>query len=142
MSNTHKAILRAGLKGKGACPNVKAGERRQFQWRDTRDSSSDPLSDTIELIKHSENTIIVDHLCQEVGGYFIASKAMEDGSKCLHSNIAQLFEKLTGVVVTVTGAADDKIITNQEIKMIKESLNEFMEVSEQLVEAAEKGYWQ
>lgn len=141
MSNTNKAILRAGLKGLGPCPAIKVGERRQFQWKNTRDAGDDPLSQVIELIKWSDNDIIIDHLANEVGGYFISSKEMAKGSKCLHSRVAKLFDKLTNVIVTVTKSAEDKIITPKEIIDIKESLNIFMKESEELVEAAESGYW-
>jgi hypothetical protein len=141
MSNINKAILRAALKGKGVCPNVKAGQRRQFQWRDTKDESSDPLSDIIELIKWSDNNIITDFLCNEVGGYYIEQASIEESNKCLHSQMGKLFSKMSGVVSTVTESAEDKIITTCEISHIKESLNDFMKAAQELIEDAEKGYW-
>jgi len=140
--NYNKAILRSGLKGKGQCPTIKMGQRRYFQIKNPKDTNSDPLTDIIELIKWSGNNTIVDHLCNEVGGYYISSKIMAKGSKCLHSRVAKLFDKLTNVIVTVTKSAEDKVITPKEIIDIKESLNEFMNESQELVEAAESGYWQ
>ena len=141
MSNVTKAILRAGLKGKAPCPTVKVKERRQFQWKNPRDQGDDPLSQVIELIKWSENDIIIDHLANEVGGYFISSNTMAKGSKCLHSRVAKLFDKLTNVIVVVTKSAEDKIITPKEIIDIKESLNAFMNETQELVDSAESGYW-
>jgi len=139
--NIHKKVLKEGLKGKGPCPSVKAGDRRYYQWQDTKDVSSDPLSDTIALIKWSDNNIIINHLCEEVGGYFISSKAVVDNSKCLHSHIAKLFKEMVDVVSVVTESADDKIITLDETKRIKKEIQEFVEAAEQFVEKGEKGYW-
>ncbi len=137
-----KAKIREALKGKAPCPNVKAGARRQHQWSDSKDENSDPVSDTIALINWEDGDIIIDHICNEAGGYFIGASEITERSKCLHSIVAKVFSAMSNSVSTVVESAEDHIITDKEREAIKNSFNEFMKVGEQLLNEVDKGMWQ
>jgi len=137
-----KAIIREALKGKAPCPNVKAGARRQHQWSDSKDENSDPVSDTIALIDWEDGDEIIDHICNQAGGYFIGAAEITERSKCLHSQVAKVFRAMSNSVSTVVDAADDHVITDKERAAIEKSFNEFMKVGQQLLNEVDKGMWQ
>ena len=145
MSNVTREVIRKALKNKPKWVprDLAYGARTQANWsKQTKGQNvADPLEIMDGLIEMEDGDTIVNHICNNAGGYFIREVEMDDRSKCLHSRVAKVFDKLTKVVVTVTDVVADNKITDAEIIMLNEALNEYTEVQKQLIDSAKKGYW-
>jgi len=138
--NIHKLKLKEGLKGKGPCDNVKAGDRRYYQWQDTRDESSDPLSDTIALMDWSGNNIILDHICESQGGVFIKNEEGGVKSRNVQLDLSNMLKEVSDVWSVCAKSLDDdgKIDTN-EAAMIRKEAKEAMQSIESFLNNLEAG---
>jgi hypothetical protein len=146
MSAPTRKVIREALnkKGKWTPRDMAYGDRTQALWKNQKGDQkvADPVEIVEGLQEMSDNDAIINYLANQAGGYFVRTVELDDRSKCLHSRVAKLFEKLTKVVVTVTDVVSDNRIDDHEIEMLVEVLNEYTEVQKQIVESAKKGYWQ
>lgn len=139
MSNCTRNLLSKALKGKGQCTTVKAGRRRQFQWKDTSIDESDPLGDTIELMKHSGNSIILDYINAEFGGVHLKNIEAQDSTKSVHQDISSIFTEASDVLKVLSDSGADGKITQEEGDKIRKEVDDFNRVVFGLLQAVEKG---
>jgi len=144
LSKLSKGILKEALKGKGECLTVKAGVRRQYQWKDPLNEDSDPLGDTVELIKHSQNknsknNIIIDFLCDESGGYFVPYEESTVSSRNAHAELGGMLKEITDVYVVCGEAMKDGKISTEESNSIKKECKEAMQRMVSFMECIESG---
>jgi len=137
--NIHKLKLKEGLKGMGPCDKVKAGDRRYYQWQDTRDESSDPLSDTIALMDHSDNNIILDHICESQGGVFVKYEDPGSSTGNLHQDASEMLAELTDVYVVMSKSMKDGKIDMQEAAEIRKEAKEAMQKIEIMLDNVQRG---
>ena len=139
MSIISRKTLREALKGKGECTTVRAGKRRQFQWKDTTVDESDPLGDTIELMKHSGNDVILNHICTEFGGVFVKNIDVVDSNKNILQDQSSIICEMSDVIKTLTDCCADGKLSTKEIETLKREVDEFNREVLGLIQAAEKG---
>jgi len=139
MSIITRNKLKEALKGSGECKTVKAGKRLQYLWRDSSYDGSDPLGDTIELMKHSGNTTILDFICAENGGVFVKNIEAEDSTKTLFQDTSIIFSEASDILRVLSDAGSDGKITQEEGDKIRKEVDEFNKVIFGLLQAVEKG---
>ena len=139
MSIITRKVLRDALKGKGECETVKAGRRRQFQWKDTTVNESDPLGDTIELMKHSGNDVILNHINAEFNGVHIKNAEAADSTNTIFQDQASIFKEAADILRVLSDAGSDGKITQEEGEKIRKEVDEFNREVYGLLQAIEKG---
>ena len=112
----------------GPCDKVKAGDRRYYQWQDTRDESSDPLSDTIALMDHSDNNIILDHICESQGGVFVKYEEGCETSRNVMTDTSKMLDKISKVWSTCAKSLEDGVIDDKEGAEIEAAAKEAMQI--------------
>jgi len=137
----NKAVLREALPGKGVPPNLKMSERRWYQHKNTNEKTDDYLTQTIEAINWSDNDMIINHICNAAGGYFIKAIDVDERNKCLHSNMSKILKEMSDVYVVFAAAAADGKITIDELPKIKKEINEMQQATEDFYAMAEKHYF-
>jgi len=139
MSIITRNKLKEALKGTGECKTIKAGKRMQYLWRDSAYQGSDPLGDTIELMKHSGNNIILDHFCAEFNGIFVPNVEADDSTKTLFQDTSNIFSEASDILRVLSDAGSDGKITQEEGEKIRKEVDEFNKVVFSLLNAVEKG---
>lgn len=138
MSNVTRNVNRAALKNLGPCPTVRAGSRRQSQWKGTEDES-DPTGDVIELIKYSGNSIIIDHICDEAGGYFVKYEDSTKKSNNAINSMGEMLKEITDVFAVCGETLKDGKISSEEIVKVKKECQEAMQGMVSFMECIESG---
>ena len=146
MSAETRDVIRTALKNKPKWfpTDLAFGDRTQANWKSQAKGQNvaDPLEIINGLIEMEDGDVIIDHICNKAGGYFIGAAEITERSKCLHSQVAKVFRAMSNSVSTVVDAADDHIITDKERAAIEKSFNKFMKVGQQLLNEVDKGMWQ
>ena len=138
----NKQVLRVALKGKGACDKIKAGERLQYNWRQSDIEGSDPLTNIIELMNHSDNDTILDFICDSQGGVFLKNEEPGDSTGNLHQDAAGLLSELTDCYCVLSESMKDGKIDMHEAAAIRKEIKEAMQQGEAMLENIEKGKYQ
>lgn len=139
MSIITRNKLKQALKGCGECKAIKAGKRMQYLWRDPKHQGSDPLGDTIALMKHSGNNVILDYICAESGGVFVPNVEAEDSTSTIFQDTSTIFSEASDILRVLSDAASDGKITQEEGEKIRKEVDEFNQVIFGLLNAVEKG---
>jgi len=139
MSICTRRKLNEALKGKGECKNIKAGKRLQYLWKDSGYDGADPLGDTIELIKHSGNNIILDHINAEFDGIHLKNIEAADSTKSVHQDIASIFSEASDVLKVLSDSGADGKIDQEEGDKIRKEVDELNRVIFGLLQQVEKG---
>lgn len=139
MSAKTRAVLKEALWQKGPCDKIKAGSRRQSLYKDTTQDNSDPLGDTIELMKHSENDKILNYICAEFGGVFVKNAEAKASEKTVHQDIAMIFKESADILSVLSDSSKDGKITQEEGEKIRREVDEFNQVVFGLLQEVEKG---
>lgn len=139
MSIITRNKLNAALKGKGQCKTIKAGKRLQYLQKSSSYDGSDPLGDTIELMKHSKNNIILDYICAENGGIFVKNVEAQDSTKTIFQDTSTIFSEASDILRVLSDAGSDGKITQEEGEKIRKEVDEFNKVIFGLLSAVEKG---
>ena len=135
-----KQVLRDGLQGKGPCDKVKAGDRLQYLWKDPKDlKSSDPLHDTLALMRHSQNDLILNYICSEFNGVFLKNIEAEESKKTLFQDTSTIFSEAADILRVLSDAGSDGTITVEEGDKIRKEVDDFNRVIFGLLSAIEKG---
>jgi hypothetical protein len=135
-----KQVLRDGLQGKGPCDKVKAGDRLQYLWKDPKDlKSSDPLHDTLALMTHSQNDLILNYICSEFNGVFLKNIEAEESKKTLFQDTSTIFSEAADILRVLSDAGSDGTITVEEGDKIRKEVDDFNRVIFGLLSAIEKG---
>lgn len=140
MSNVNKRVLRDALKGVSVPSTLKMSQRRWYQMKDTRDTNDDFLTQTIEAIKASGNSIILDHICEEMGGCFTKYEEGGKKSKNVQLDLSNMLKEVSDVWTVCAKSLDDdgKIDTNEAIAIRKEA-KEAMQAITSFLENLESG---
>lgn len=139
MSIVTRNKLKEAMKGTGECKTVKAGKRMQYNWRDSSYKGSDPLGDTIELMKHSGNNIILDFICAENGGVFVKNVEADDSKKTLHQDQSSIICEVADVIKVLTDSCADGEISPKEIDKMTREFDELAQAFYGFIQSAEKG---
>ena len=139
--NPHnKAVLSKALKGKGACPNVKAGDRLQYLWKKSDEEGSDPLTNITALMDWSDNEIILDYICETQGGVFVKNEEGCKKSRNVQLDMSNMLKEVSDVWSVCAKSLDDdgKIDTNEAIEIRREA-KEAMQSIESFLNNLEAG---
>ncbi len=139
MSIITRNKLKEALKGSGECKTIKAGKRMQYLWRDSSHKGSDPLGDTIELNRHADNNIILDHFCAEFDGVFIKNVDSNTSKKSIFQEQSDILSECSDVIRVLTDACSDGKITTKEIDTLKVEVDEFVRRFYSFTKAVESG---
>jgi hypothetical protein len=140
---TRKAI-RDGLKGKGKWipKDMAFGDRTQANWkRQDRDQNvADPVEITIGLMDMSDNSVILDFLCESQGGVFIKNEEGDVKSRNVQLDMSNMLKEVSDVWSVCAKSLDDdgKIDANEAIAIRKEA-REAMQSIESFISNLEAG---
>jgi hypothetical protein len=135
-----KQLLRDALRGKGSCPEVKAGERLQYLWKDPSDiKSSDPLHDTLSLMRHSSNDLILNFICSEFEGVFLKNIDAKESHKTIFQDQANIICEVADVVKVLTDSCADGKMTMEEIESFEKEIDDLNRAAFGFIQAAKKG---
>jgi hypothetical protein len=135
-----KQVLRDGLQGKGPCDKVKAGDRLQYLWKDPKDlKSSDPLHDTLALMHHSQNDLILNFICSEFDGVFLKNIEAEESTKTIFQDQADIICEVADVVKVLTDSCADGKMTMEEIAKFEKEIDDLNRAAFGFIQAARKG---
>ena len=141
--NPHnKAVLSKALKGKGACPNVKAGDRLQYLWKKSDEEGSDPLTNITALMDWSDNEIILDYICETQGGVFVKFEEAGESTGNMHQDTAGVLKEITDCYCVLTESMKDGKIDMQEAEAIRKEIREAMQKTEAMLDNVQKGKYQ
>lgn len=121
--NNNKAILRDALKGVSVPSTLKMSDRRWYQMKDTKDPNDDFLTQTIEAMKASSNSIILDHICEEAGGCFVPYEEGGKKSRNVHMDLSNMLKEVSDVWTVCAKSLDDdgEIDINEAVSIRKEA---------------------
>jgi len=142
MSNVNKAVLRDALKGVSVPDSLKMGSRRWYQMKDTKDPNDDFLTQTIEAMKASGNSIILDHICEEMGGCFVKYEEAGKSTGNMHKDASCLLSELTDVYTVMSESMKDGKIDMNEAAAIRKEAKEAMQQIEIMLDNVQKGKYQ
>tara|TARA_R110002167_G_scaffold256475_2_gene462862 strand:+ start:2982 stop:3413 length:432 start_codon:yes stop_codon:yes gene_type:complete len=134
-----KATLREGLRGKGYCEGLGIGPRMYHLWQDNKYVGNDPLGNTLTLMKHSGNDIILDHICSSFNGIFVKNIEAEESKLNIFQDQSKIISEAADVIQVLTAGCSDGKMSREEIDTFKKEVDDFNKVAFGFINAAEKG---
>ncbi|MEE9352559.1 MAG: hypothetical protein V3U78_09885 [Thiotrichaceae bacterium] len=132
MSNdniVHKVKLRESLKGVGVPEALKMSERRWYQNKSTKNLDDDCfLFQTVEAMKAAGNNIILDHICEVMGGCFTPYEDGCETSKNVMADSADMLDRVSKVWTTCAKSLEDGVIDDQEAIEIEDAARNAMQI--------------
>lgn len=139
MNARHRNVLREGLDGAGFCENLGFGKRMYYAQYSNERGGYDVLEKIIKLIDHSNNDIIINHICQESGGVFVKSVEADDSKHTIYQCQSRVISELSDVIRVLTNSCADGKLTTKEIEEIKLEVDQFNREIYGVIQSAEKG---
>jgi len=126
MSIITRNKLNAALKGKGQCKTIKAGKRLQYLQKSSSYDGSDPLGDTIELMKHSGNNIILDYINAEFNGVHVKHIDATDSNLTIQQDQSAIICEVADVIKVLTDSCADGAISPNEVDRLTKEFDDLL----------------
>jgi hypothetical protein len=115
-----------------------------YKWTETPgeggSGSSNPLDRIESLIRSTEDSRIVEWICQEAGGFYVLnSKAAQLKSEELIPATNRLVQEFADMLSDIANAATDHTISAKEAEKIRDHWQRLKSAGEQFVLCCEKG---
>jgi hypothetical protein len=114
-----------------------------YKWAEPAElgsGTSNPLDRIESLVKCSQDTRIVQWICERAGGFFIKNpKAQWPHPHYLIPATNQIVQEFADLLAVIASAAADNTISKQESKAIRARWEELKSVTEAFVRCCEEG---
>ena len=118
-----------------------------YKWAqpntDMGSGSRNPLDRVAKLMELTQEPLVIKWLCERSGGYFLRnpSSRCKEGHEVLPST-NEIVKQFAGLLTTITQAALDNEITDEESEDIREVWDDLKSFTEGFVRCCEEGDFQ